>query len=177
MGRDPTFDDLRIRSGIPCVRGDERGTLRHTWLERRLLYEVRMDRAAWLSAAPGDPLPEVVAGIPAQLERLRCLIDRMVDDFSPAQLVDQGPLSRLDDGSKDLLRSVLHDAYLKSGIILPHQERLQAATDAFARIATQAGLVWSQGDRRRTTEFLIELECAALRLKDALALPQGVVLP
>src|ERR1700690_3580430 len=103
MGTDPAFDDLRLQSGIRCACGDERGSLRHTWLERRLLYELRIDRELWLSALPGGALPEVIAGISAQLERLGHLIVRMAEDYSPAQLVDEGPLSRLDEGIKELI--------------------------------------------------------------------------
>lgn len=177
MGTVPAFDDLKLRSGIPCSRGDERGALRHTWLERRLLYELRVDHEVWLSAAPGDTVPEVISGISAHLEQLRRLAEQMMDDCSPAQLVDQGPLSALDEPNKQRLREALDGAYRKSGIILPYQERLRAAIEELSAMAAQAERVWRQEDRACRSEFLDQLERVALRLRDALDAPQGVVLP
>jgi|SRR5580658_3305416 hypothetical protein len=168
---------LKLRSGLPCPGGDERGTLRHTWLEGRLLYEVRLDSQAWLNARAGDTLPEVLAGIPMRLERLQRFLFTMVEDFSPAHLVDQCRLAELEDSTKQLLREALHNTYVASGVIQPYRDALRQATDKFAETAAKAEAVWRTGDRERKAEFLAELETNAMALREALALPQGVVLP
>lgn len=177
MGSDSTLDDLKVESGIPCTGGDEWGGLRHTWLERRLLYELKMDRGIWSDARPEDPLPEVLLGIPLQVARLENMLERMAQVFSPSQLVDYGPLSQLDRTTKELLRSALHEAYVKSGVIVPYRERLRSAVAEFSRVAFEVEAVWRQGDRATKAMLWSELEAKAMFLKEALALPQGVILP
>jgi hypothetical protein len=177
MGTDPAYPPVKNRFGSPGGCGNERETLRHTWLERRLLDELKMDREDWLNAAPNSPVPEVLAGIPLQIVKLTRFVGRMIEDFSPAHLVDQCPLAQLEDSTKQLLREALHKAYVASGVILPYQTALRQATDEFAETAAKAEAVWRAGDRERKAEFLSELEAKALALREALALPQGVVLP
>jgi hypothetical protein len=136
-----------------------------------------VDRDTWLDAKPGDQLPEVLAGIPAHIGRLQKFLASMVEDFSPAQLVDHGPLAQLEDSVKDMLRRALHDAFVASGAILPFQEDLRLAVQEFSSAAGQLETVWRTGDRERKAAFLSELEAKALALREALALPQGVILP
>jgi len=177
MERVAASEDLKVRSGIACRAGDERGALRHTWLERRLLYEMRADREVWLAAVPGAPLPEVLAGISFQLEKLRVFLASMIADFSPSQLVDQGPLWRLQERTKELLRQSLHEIYVADGLILSLQADLRQAIEAFTQVSSEAEAVWREGDRTTKTEYLNLMEAKAIRLRDALSLPQGVVLP
>jgi hypothetical protein len=177
MERVAASEDLKVRSGIACRAGDERGALRHTWLERRLLYEMRVDRESWLASGPGAPLPEVLAGIPFQLEKLRVFLDSMIADFSPSQLIDQGPLQRLPEKTKEFLRQSLHEIYVANGLILSLQADLRQAIDALTQVSSKAEAVWREGDRTAKAEYLNLLEAKAARLRDALSLPQGVVLP
>jgi len=168
---------VKLRFGSPGECGNERETLSHTWLERRLLDELKMDCEDWLNAAPNSPIPEVLAGIPLQIVKLTRFVDRMVEDFSPGHLVDQCPLAQLEGSTKQLLREALHTAYVASGVILPYQAALRLATEEFSKTAAKAETVWRTGDRERKAEFLSELEAKALALREALALPQGVILP
>jgi hypothetical protein len=170
-------DSLKIRSGLPCGNGDERGSLRHTWLERRLIYELKVDRDKWLRASAADPLPRVLAGIPFQLERLGALMNRMVEDFSPAQLVERGPLGGLPQEVRQLLQEALHNAYLASGEVVLLQQSLRAAIKGFTTVAARIEIVWRSGDRDAKNSLFEELTTEASRLRDALALPQGVILP
>ena len=170
-------ESLKVRSGMPCTDGDERGPLRHTWLERRLIYELRVDRDKWLSALPGDPLPRVLSGIAFHIERLHTLLDRMIEDFSPAQLVDRGPLGGLSPEVRQLLREALHSAYLASGDVLLLQQRLREAIAGFSAVAGTIETVWRSGDRDAKDALFDALSEQASRLRDALALPQGVILP
>jgi hypothetical protein len=64
-----------------------------------------------------------------------------------------------------------------SGAILPFQEDLRLAVQEFSSAAGQLETVWRTGDRERKAAFLSELEAKALALREALALPQGVILP
>lgn len=169
-------ESLKVRSGLLCTEGDERGPLRHTWLERRLIYELRVDRDKWLRAAAGDPLPGVLAGIPVQLKRVSTLLDRMIEDFSPAQLVDRGPLGGLSQEVRQLLREALHNAYLASGEVLLLQQNLRESLARFSAVAGRIETVWRSGDRAAKNALFDELGAQASQLRDALALPQGVIL-
>lgn len=170
-------ESLKVRSGLPCRKADERGTLRHTWLDRRLMYGLKVDRDKWLRASAGDPLPRVLAGIPFQLEKLGALLNLMVEDFSPAQLVDSGPLGGLPQELRQLLREALHKAYLASGEIVLLQQTLRDAIEGFTAAAARIETAWRSGDRNEKDFLFDELSAQACRLRDALALPQGVILP
>jgi hypothetical protein len=170
-------ESLKVRSGLPCTDGDERGSLRHTWLEGRLIYELRVDRDKWLRASASEPLPRVLAGIPAQMERVSTLLEGMIQDFGPAQLVDRGPLGGLSPEVRQLLREALHNAYLASGEVFLLRQNLREAIAGFSEVAGRIETVWRSGDRQAKNDLFDELSAQSCRLRDALALPQGVILP
>ena len=76
-----------------------------------------------------------------------------------------------------MLSQSLHEIYVANGLILSLQADLRQAIEAFTQISSEAEAVWREGDRIAKTEYLNLMEARAIRLRDALSLPQGVVLP
>jgi hypothetical protein len=151
--------------------------LRHTWIENRLILELQVDREEWLQASASDPVPRVLEGIPFQLERLSEILNSMIENYSPAQLVDRGPLGTLPEEVRALLRGALHEAYLASGEVLLLQQDLREAIENFSCVAGKIEPIWRSGDREAKNGLFNELATQASRLFTALWLPQGVILP
>jgi hypothetical protein len=158
---------------------DLRATLEHTWLKRRLLSYLRTERDTWLKAAGAEPLPKVLDGIPARIKEARQLQAKLIECYSPAQLVERGPLAVLPDGAKKLIKDAVHKAYLDSGIIQSPAKQFGEALDNFESKTAEIARAWARGKGAKRIECALDdLESAAQRLRSALLdLPQEVVLP
>jgi hypothetical protein len=156
-----------------------RATLEHTWLKRRLLYRLRTERDEWLKAVATEPLPDILAGIPAQIEETRKLLTSVIEGYSPARLIDHGLLAALPEKARDLIRDAVHKAYLNSEAMQPIVCRLEAALSDFESNAEEIPCAWFSGvGDEKLTRVLMNLEYSAERLRKALLeLPQEVVLP
>jgi hypothetical protein len=156
-----------------------RATLEHTWLKRRLLYRLRTERNEWLRAVATDPLPDILAGIPPQIEETRKLLASIIEGYSPAQLIDQGLLAALPKKARGLIRDAVHKAYLDSEVMQPLVCRLEAALSDFESNAENIACAWFSGvGDEKLTDVLMNLESSAERLRRALLeLPREVVLP
>src|SRR5687767_9165557 len=118
--------------------------LEHTWLKRRLLAQLRTERSFWLRRADGTPLPNVLAGIPARVEETRLLHARLIEGYSPAQLIEQSPLAALPTKVKKTIQSAVHQAYVDSGIIQPLAAQLDEALNDFELVASEVCRVWME---------------------------------
>ncbi len=156
-----------------------RATLEHTWLKRRLLFRLRTERVEWLKAAATEPLPDILAGIPAQIQETRELLANVMEGYSPARLIDPGVLGALPEKERGLIRSAVHQAYLESGVMHSLVGRLEVALNDFESKAAEIPLAWGKGvSDVKLTDILMNLEYAAERLRSVLLeLPQEVVLP
>jgi hypothetical protein len=156
-----------------------RATLEHTWLKRRLLYRLRTERDEWLKAVATEPLPDILAGIPDQIQETRKLLAGVIEGYSPARLIDLGLLAALPDKARSLIRNALHKAYLSSGVMQPLVCRLEEAVSDFESKAEEIPGAWFTGvDDEKLTRVLTSLEYSAERLRKALIeLPHEVVLP
>jgi hypothetical protein len=155
-----------------------RATLEHTWLKRRLLFLLRTEREEWLKAVTTDPLPEVLDGIPAQIQQSRHLLASLLEGYSPAQLIDQGILSALPKEARRLIRDAVHRAYLNSNVMQPLLARLGAALNDLESTAAQIASVWGAGiGDEKLIGVLMNLESAAEQLRMALLELPEVVLP
>lgn len=167
-----------INSSIPVAAEGLRSTLKHTWLERRLLPRLQLERKEWLAKKDQGRLPEVLAGLPGRIAVAWELNAEVIQGYSPAQLVDQGVLSALPDDLRQILREAVHQAYLAAGIIQEPAAALEAALKKFEAVASQVPVAWRQSDKKYLADVLDKLEKTAQCLKGALeALPRGVVLP
>lgn len=156
-----------------------RATLEHTWLKRRLLFLLRTERDEWLKAVATEPLPEVLEGIPAQIQQSRHLLSSLLEGYSPAQLIDQGVLAALPREARGLIRDAVHRAYLNSNVMQPLVARFGTALNDVESQAAQVPSAWATGvGNEKLTGVLMNLEYAAEQLRRALLdLPQEVVLP
>jgi hypothetical protein len=157
-----------------------RATLEHTWLKRRLLYRLQMERTEWFTAASlSEPLPEVLSGIPYQIQEARKLLGSLLEVYSPARLIDKGPLAALPEKERCLIRDAVHKAYLEARVMQPFVERLAVALEEFESKAAEIPCAWVSGiDEGILSNVLIDLESAAKQLRTALLeLPQEVILP
>lgn len=155
-----------------------RASLKHTWLERRLLGQLRTERGTWLKER-SQRLPNVLAGLSGRIQEIRSLLADIVEGYSPRQLIDHGPLGILPDEVRQAIKAAVHQAYLELGIMQPLVAELEGALNQFERIAEKVIGAWEDGALvKKRAQILDELEVATERLRQALdAFPRGVVLP
>jgi hypothetical protein len=154
-----------------------RTALKHTWLENRLLRQIRQQRTEWLEK-PGDgEPPSVIVGAAARCAEVRQLIQTLVDAYSPAQLVDAGPLRALQDEARRPISVAVHRIYLNLGVV---QSLLTEIEEAVAGLEAAVALCireWSANPNMRSAA-LDALDGAAVRLRETLeVLPRGIILP
>ena len=167
---------MRHSCEIPCdinVRA-----LSHTWLGKRLLKGLQLNRDRWLDAG-GDSLPRVLAVLPARTQEARLLASQLIDGYSPLHLVERGPLTILPGQVKAMIKEAIHHAYLDLGIMQPLTVEVTDAAADLGTVTSELSLAWCDpSSARRRAEILDALRVVAERLKRALdALPYGVVLP
>lgn len=161
---------------IPSEIDGRRAVLGHTWLDNQLLLHLKRQQESWARSTDGA-LPLPLASIPQQLEKVRKLIDDAINGFSPAQLVDRGPLSALDLDARTSIKNAVHIAYLALGVIQPLIEELTGAANQLDEVTTRTRANWQEGPEMRL-HLMNELEAAAVRLRYALKeLPREVVFP
>jgi hypothetical protein len=160
--------------------------LRHNWLGHEVLpFEDEYIAMIYVEDSPSrDRFAERIrpgGTFEHYIGKAKALSAIVVQGFSPAQLVDDGPLLALSDEGRALIRSLLHDEYLKQTGIESLSLSLQAAvSDLFERYkhfvkhwyseprAAQEEIKESFGDFQRSAKVFDEvLE----------SLPKGVVLP
>ena len=101
--------------------------LKHTWLENRLLWQIRQQRDEWLEIPPDGEPPSVIVGAVARCAEVRKLIHALVDAYSPAQLVDAGPLRALPDDTRRSISVAVHRIYLDLGFVQPIVPEIEEA--------------------------------------------------
>ncbi|MCU1267549.1 MAG: hypothetical protein JWM21_3867 [Acidobacteria bacterium] len=161
---------------IPSKIDGRRAVLGHTWLDNHLLLHIQTMRDMWANSED-NRLPTVLASIHEQLEKVRKLTDDATEGLSPAQLVDIGPLSSLNEEFRNLIKKAVHHAFLELGIVPPLVQEIRAAADDVDKIANQIRQDWQCGVETRS-RLLDTLEAAGIRLRNSLReLPREVVFP
>jgi hypothetical protein len=165
-----------------------RGILRHSWLKNQILtmdagYVIQMrgrpslheEREAFeRKIRPGGEFE-------SRLGEARKLVREMVDGFSPAQLVDSGPLAGLSPEARAAVKSVVHREYLSRTMIEKCVGPAAAACDALEDALRKFSDDWFRQPypgavviRKRFEE----LQQRARALSESLGdLPEGIVLP
>ena len=102
-----------------------------------------------------------------------------VEDFSPAQLIDQlDVFSHLSTSTKRDFRHALHSAYLRYVQIEPIVLRIAAAATRLKIVLGMVTALWRDGTEPELRRAWAEALAAAAILRDELeALPKGIVLP
>lgn len=160
---------------IPSRIANPCATMAHTWLKRRLIFQLEENREVWLNDF--DNLPRVLMAIPTKVQEMRLLIAQATEALSPADLIERTPISDLPNETKVIIRNAVHGAYLQLDITQPLITKLQTALDAFDAVSDKIGRCWTKSPNIRRT-LLEELGTAANRLREAfLELPSEIVLP
>lgn len=177
--------------GMPCEAESARSELRHDWLGNKV-QRLEAKTVADMHANPSPSrddfeerlLPDGLYG--DRLRSLRTLVETLVEGYSPARLVERGPLAQFPEPVKMALENTLHEQYLRTPIhgdacIEELQENLREATQEFSSTLEDFRAVWfrepsaSTSEVRASSEKLLE---QASSLRDALNhLPRGFVLP
>jgi hypothetical protein len=172
---------------MSCDAALQRGLLWHSWLKNQILkmdpdYVLRMksrpslqeERLAfeqWIQ--PGGEFE-------SKLNDARQFAGVMVEGFSPAQLVDRGPLLKLSTNVREAVKSVIHREYLAQSLIEDCAGPMADAIDDLDKALKEFSGIWYRKPAaghdliRRGFE---QLQVCAKALHERLgALPEGIVL-
>jgi hypothetical protein len=177
----------KIVAQIPCEAAMKRGILRHSWLKNQILpinpeYVVRVRNSQSLLDVRRDferligPNGEfsVHLDVAAQLAR------NLEAWFSPAQLVDLGPLAIVPNDIRKIIKSNIHAEYLDRNGIEKQRAPIANAVKDLRKALNEFTASWFQ--RPSVSEDLIRdgfvrVQMNAAVLQDALGyLPEGFVL-
>ena len=179
---------MLILKGLPCDAAMLRGILRHSWLKNQILtmdagYVIQMRGRPSLREEREAFERKIRSGgeFESRLGEARRLVREMVDGFSPAQLVDSGPLAGLSPEARAAVKSVVHREYLSRTMIEKCVGPAAAACDALEVALREFSDDWFRQPypgavviRKRFEE----LQQRARALSDSLGdLPEGIVLP
>lgn len=152
------------------------GRLKHSWLENQILNKSAADVIDLRSGGGWSSLDQQ---FPRRIEEAADFVARIVDAFSPAQLVEKlGFFRDLSAEARDTLRSAVHRSYLAHSDIAGRKASLDSAVRILALSLDNVRRLW-----RDSSDHDLELAWgnvlrAAARLRDELdALPRGIVLP
>jgi len=181
VSRTGRFDGTKVSLLVHPFTDNEfeqrRTGLKHTWLENRLLPQIRQQRSEWLEAPGGGEPPSVIVGAAARCAEVRRLIHAVIDACTPAQLVDAGPLQALADDTRRSLKDAVHRIYLDLGVVQPLVAEVEEAIAGLEAAVALCIRNWSAKPNLRSAA-LDDLDAAAVRLRETLkALPRGVILP
>lgn len=179
---------MLILRGMPCDAALQRGLLWHSWLKNQILkmdagYVAHMhSRPSLLEARESFERKIQPEGeFESRLDESRLFARDMVDGFSPAQLVDSGPLANLSAEARASLKSAVHGEYLEQTSI---EERTGPVTEAVNELGKALGEfrdVWYRRPHSEAEQIRAgfeQLQTRARALHEMLGnLPEGIVLP
>jgi len=160
--------------------------LRHNWLGHEVLnFDANYISKIYAEASPSRErfVERIKPGgaFDMNLKKAKALSVSVIDGFSPAQLVDNGPLGALQDDTRALIKRVLHNDYLEKTGIIELSESIQIAASDLSDAYTHFVKEWySQppAGQARIKESFEKVQSCGKALCEALGkLPKGVVLP
>jgi hypothetical protein len=177
-----------ILKGLPCDAALRRGLLWHSWLKNQILkmnadYVAQMHGDTSLQEERESFERKIQAGgeFESKLSDARRFASEMIEGFSPAQLVDSGPLANLSAEARTSIKAVIHDEYLRQTMIEERTGPIASGVDDMERALKGFSTVWyrrppAQQDLVKT-EFERLQACARLLHEKLGSLPEGIVLP
>ena len=179
---------MLILEGLKCDAALQRGLLWHSWLKNQILkmdagYVVQMHRRLPLREERASFEQKIQPGgvFEANLQSARLFARRMVEGFSPGQLVDAEPFTVLSAEARNIIKAVSHQEYLEQTHIDQLVEPLERAIDDLEISLREFTEAWYQQPANEETtirERFEQLKERARILHDLLgSLPEGVVLP
>jgi len=177
-----------ILRGMPCDAALQRGLLWHSWLKNQILkmdagYVAHMHSRPSLLEERESFERKIQPGgeFDSRLDEARRFAREMVDGFSPAQLVDSGPLTSLSTEARAGLKSVIHGEYLEQTSIEERSGPIAGAVDELGKALSDFRDVWyqrSQAEADQVRAGFEQLQARARALHEMLGnLPEGIVLP
>lgn len=179
---------MLILRGMPCDAALQRGLLWHSWLKNQIL-KTDPGYVAYIHSRPSlleeresfEQKIQPGGEFESRLDESRRFSRDMVDGFSPAQLVDSGPLANLSDEVRASLKSAVHGEYLEQTLIEERTRPVAEAVEELGKALGEFKAVWYQRPRSGANlirESFEQLQARARVLHVMLGnLPEGIVLP
>jgi hypothetical protein len=173
---------------MPCDAALRRGLLWHSWLKNQILkmdagYVAHMHSRPSLREERESFERKIQPGgeFESRLDEARRFALEMVAGFSPAQLVDSGPLKGLSEEARAGLKSAIHGEYLEQTSIEERTGPVAAGVDELGEALGEFRGVWYGRPQARAEEVRAgfeQLQARARALHEILGnLPEGIVLP
>lgn len=179
---------MLILRGMPCDAALQRGLLWHSWLKNQILktdagYVAYIHSRSSLFEERESFEQKIQPGgeFESRLDEARRFARDMVDGFSPAQLVDGGPLANLSDEVRAGLKSAVHDEYLEQTLIEERTGPVAEGVEELSKALGEFNDVWYRrppSEAGLIRESFEQLQARARVLHEMLGdLPEGIVLP
>ena len=179
---------MLILKGMPCDAAMRRGLLWHSWLKNQIL---KMDAGYVVHIHSRPDLQEERESFErkirpsgefdSKIKEARQFVRDMVEGFSPAQLIDTGPLASLSAEARASIKSTIHVEYLIETMMEHQTEPISVAIDELEQALKKFARAWSRqppADRALVSQRFEQLQEAARTLHERLGnLPEGIVLP
>ena len=173
---------------FPSELSQERGRLRHLWLKNQVLA-LNEDYTALMHTKPS--LREARESFESKirpdgefddrLNDVRRIVRQMGEGFSPAQIVDLGPLEQLSPNVRQLVKNISHDLYLRQTMIAELGASLAEVIAVLAQALKDFSTAWFKQppvDETLIRSKFAHFQLCAKALQEKLSnLPQGIVLP
>jgi hypothetical protein len=173
---------------MPCEAALQRGLLWHSWLKNQIL-KTDAGYVAYIHSRPSllgeresfEQKIQPGGEFELRLDEARRFARDMVDGFSPAQLVDSGPLANLSDEVRVSLKSAVHGEYLARTLIEEHTGPVAEAVEELGKALGEFKDVWYRrppSGAGLIKENFEQLQARARVMHEILGdLPEGIVLP
>ena len=179
---------MLILEGFKCDAALQRGLLWHSWLKNQILqmdggYVVRMHRRPTLREEKAAFELKIQPGgvFETNLHSARLFASRIVEGFSPGQLVDTETFTILSAETRDIIKTVIHREYVNQTHIDLLVEPVERAIDDLEISFTEFTEAWYRqpvAEEKMVQETFEKLKERAKILHELLGrLPEGVVLP
>lgn len=166
------FVSRRLGSAVSCELAQRKTNLEHNRLKHMLINSLRSKHTDWLSS---EAFPAELSVLEICIAEARAISSALIDGYSPAQMVELGPLRYLPEQTRVAVRDAIHCAYLKCGIVQNKKDALENATQQFEKVARLIQSAWNSTARE---ELLHRLGAASRELQEKLnELPEGIVWP
>ena len=119
-----------------CPIAGEAQSLGHTWFRHCLYDPLKFDLETELSG--GEQLltpPNALSYLSIKISKAEGILDAALRGFSPASLVDQGPLARLPEEIRDLIKEGVDARYLEATLVQPLFHELEIALQGMKNVA------------------------------------------
>jgi hypothetical protein len=176
-----------VLEDVQCEAENLRGQLHHSWLKNELLSMLRPDslvkmhETQSLKRASFEEKIKPAGKFSQWIRDARRLCEIMMDGFSPAQLVESGPLAALPAEVRALTKEVLHGAYLRQSGIEELRGPLQSATEELSDELEDFAKTWFQAPPAESSQIAAAVERVveyARKLQEVVErLPKRIVMP